>query len=76
MSQSTIVSPHAYYRPFSSQAQPAGVTLAAAGLVAAAVVTRRARRAKGSTPKAPVMVGASVEAAELLGIKVLPQCVS
>ncbi|CAL1168806.1 unnamed protein product [Cladocopium goreaui] len=42
----------------------AGVTLAAAGLVAAAAVTRRARRAKGSMPKGPVMVGASVAAEE------------
>ena len=42
-----------------------GVALTAAGLVGAAAVTRRARRAKGVT-KGPVMVGASVEKAEFL----------
>ena len=54
------------YTYFLGASSHAGVTLAAAGLVAAAAVTRRARRAKG-TAKGPVMVGASVAAEELLG---------
>jgi len=58
---------HLYMHLPSIDISKAGVTLAAAGLVAAAAVTRRARRAKGSMPKGPVMVGASVAAEELLG---------